>query len=400
VSNLLSNGIVHADGSPGPHHDRARQFKIGTIEPVKFFIDTDKLTNPNKTAYAPYLPTPEVGGVPPVPVTLAQLQKDPAPAVPPFDANTFSTSELGIITQGIEQSDLSPLTTGATGLTNCTKDPTEPPSACPEPDSRVANFLSLPNTVFPPRGSKLPYDSYTGDMVHRFFHMWQQSDCNVAHATSADPAGCRNDLYPFVGIARDDDSGSNSMGFYNIQNGDVPLFKRLADEYAMSDNFHQSVMGGTAVQHIMLGTGDAIFWEQSGTLPSQPPANRVADPTPKSATNAATVIDGRFTKCGDDAQPGIAAIKEYLRSLPWRPDLSASNCEPGRYYMINNTRPGFLSNGEINTAGINDGTALPPSFLRTIGDASTRRTSAGAISVVDSMPQRASTTARRIRSMY
>jgi hypothetical protein len=47
----------------GPHHDRARQFKIGTIEPVKFFIDTDKLTNPNKTAYAAYLPTPEVGGV-------------------------------------------------------------------------------------------------------------------------------------------------------------------------------------------------------------------------------------------------------------------------------------------------------------------------------------------------
>jgi phospholipase C len=37
--------------------------------------------------------------------------------------------------------------------------------------------------------------------------------------------------------------------------------------------------------------------------------------------------------------------------------------------MINNTRPGFLSNGHINTAGITDGTAVPPSSLRTIGDA-------------------------------
>jgi len=128
-------------------------------------------------------------------------------------------------------------------------------------------------------------------------------------------------------------------------------------------------MGGTAVQHIMLGTGDAIFWEQSGTLPAQPPANRVADPTPKSATDVSFVIDGRFTKCGDDAQPGIAAIKAYLKSLPWRPDLTASNCEPGRYYMINNTRPGFLSNGQINTAEITAGTALPPSSVRTIGDA-------------------------------
>jgi phospholipase C len=369
VQNLLSKGIVNADGSPGPNRDLARQFKVGTINPIAYFISTDKLSSPNKTAYAPFLPTPEVGGVPPTPVTLQQLQKDPVPAVPPFDANTFSLGQLGVITQGIEQHDLHLLTTGATGLINCTSDPTEPPSACPEPDIRIANFLSLPNTVFPLTGPKLPYDSYTGDMVHRFFHMWQQSDCDVAHATAADPAGCRNDLYPFVGIARADDSGSNSMGFYNMHRGDAPLLKRLADEYAMSDNFHQSVMGGTAVQHIMLGTGDAIFWEQSGTLPAQPPANRIADPTPKSATDAAFVIDGRFTKCGDDAQPGIAPIKAYLRSLPWRPDLTASNCEAGRYYMINNTRPGFLSNGQINTDGIVAGTALPPSSLRTIGDA-------------------------------
>src|SRR5262249_59624384 len=51
-----------------------------------------------------------------------------------------------------------------------------------------------------------------------------------------------------------------------------------------------------------------------------------------------------------------------------RPDLSATKCEAGVYYMINNTRPGFLSNGQLNTAAINAGTAVPPSSLRTIGD--------------------------------
>jgi phospholipase C len=126
-------------------------------------------------------------------------------------------------------------------------------------DKRVANFAALPNTVFPLAGSTLPYDSYTGDMVHRLFHMWQQSDCNVSKATPDNPSGCLNDLYPFVGIARGDDSGANAMGFLNIQEGDAPILRRLADKYASSDNFHQSIMGGTGANHMALGTGDAIF---------------------------------------------------------------------------------------------------------------------------------------------
>jgi phospholipase C len=137
----------------------------------------------------------------------------------------------------------------------------------------------------------------------------------------------------------------------------------------VSDNYHQPVMGGTAVQHTMMMTGDALFWEQVAGLPAQPPASVVADPTPKSATNAAFVRDQRWTKCGDPAQPGVAPVQQYLASLPWRPDLTASNCEPNRYYMINNLRPGFLSNGNLNVPAINAGTAAPPSSLRTIGDA-------------------------------
>jgi phospholipase C len=111
----------------------------------------------------------------------------------------------------------------------------------------------LTNTSFELSGPKLPYDSYTGDMVHRLFHMWQQSDCDVANATKTDPAGCKNDLYPFVGTARDD-SGGNALGFYNVQKGQASLFKRLADHFTISDNYHQADMGGTGVNHTMLGT--------------------------------------------------------------------------------------------------------------------------------------------------
>jgi phospholipase C len=205
-------------------------------------------------------------------------------------------------------------------------------------------------------------------MVHRFFHMWQQSDCAKSTATTANPSGCLSDLYPYVGIARGDDSGGNSMGFYNIHTGDASYFKKLADDYTMSDNYHQPVMGGTAVQHTMLGTADALPWEQVDGFPAQPPAAQVADPTPVSSSLDKYTKDKRWAGC-DSSQPGYDAIHDYLESLPWRPDLTASNCEAGKFYMINNTRPAYLSNGNLNTAGINAGTAAPPSSLRTIGDA-------------------------------
>ena len=67
--------------------------------------------------------------------------------------------------------------------------------------------------------------------------------------------------------------GSTAMGFYNVQKGDAPYFKNLADKYAMSDNFHQSVNGGTGANHIMFGHGDAIWFSdgngQSGRSSAQ-----------------------------------------------------------------------------------------------------------------------------------
>jgi phospholipase C len=372
VSNLRTKGIVRPDGSPGPNAGLAAQVALKTI-PAEYFIHQPAS---NKTPYTT-LPAPNTAYVPAVGVTLAQITQDPGAAAAPFDRATFTLDQLHTVSPVLPRRDLLLLTTGGTGLSICNVSstqtyPTFPPQGCFETDTRVANFASLPNTVFPLAGDKLPYDSYTGDMVHRFYHMWQQSDCSVDNATPDNPSGCLNDLYPYVGIARDDGSTSNSMGFYNVETGDAPVLKRLADEYTMSDNFHQSIMGGTFVQHMMLGTGDVMWWQPftngAGVTLTQPPAGVIVDPTPKSATSIGFTKDKAWTTC-DESAPWVAAIQSYLRSLPWHPDRSAMRCENGKFYLINNVRPGFQANGQIDDAGVTSGSLVPPSSIRTIGDA-------------------------------
>jgi phospholipase C len=348
VANLLSKGIIRADGTPGPNFAETTQFTVNTPLPPKYFISVGPA---QKTAYAPFLPTPELNGAPNAPVTLADITANPSGVQPPFDPS-IPLSQLATNEPSLEFSDLGLLRTGATGAAGTTG-----------PDLRVANATTLRNGVFPLTGSTLPYDSYTGDTVHRLFHMWQQSDCDVANATPTNPSGCLNDLYPFVATARDD-SGSNSMGFLSMRDGDAPVLRRLADRYTMSDNFHQSVMGGTGANHVMLGSGDAIFWT---TFMGQtaPPASQVADPDPKSPTSDKYQKDKAWTLCADKTQPGVGPIVDYLGSLPYHP---SPKCATGTYYMINNLSPGFLPNGQVDTAAVLAGGKVPPSPLRTIGD--------------------------------
>src|SRR5262252_1319835 len=97
VANLLSRGIVNADGTPGWNSASAEQFKLTTINPVKYFIDTNTLIASGKAPYAQFLPTPEAGSAPPRAVTRPQFLKDPAPTAPPFDAHSFSLGQLHTI---------------------------------------------------------------------------------------------------------------------------------------------------------------------------------------------------------------------------------------------------------------------------------------------------------------
>jgi phospholipase C len=350
VANLLSKGIIDSEGMRGPHYIHSQQFQINQPYPSTYFIDAR--VTAGKTGYlqspgTPPFPVPNTAYVPSAPGGLDQGQA-------PFDPTLVPDPELPTIEPSLEKSDLGLLRTGASGLPMHSN------------DTRVANAKTLFNGVFQiTNPATLPYDSFTGDMVHRLFHMWQQSDCDVKNATPRNPSGCLSDLYPFVGVARMDDSGSNSMGFYNVQEGDAPVFKRIADKYTLNDNYHQPVMGGTAVQHIMLGTADAIPWDTFQTL-TQPPAASVADPDPKSSTDVSFQSDKAWTNCSDSGQPGIPAIVNYLKTLPWNP---SPNCDPGRFYMINNLSPGFLPNGNVDAASILTGSKVPPSGLRTIGDA-------------------------------
>jgi len=361
VSNLLSKGIINADGTPGPHFSKAQQFQAVAPFRTKFYISL------NEDEKAPYdiLPQPT-------------LNFSPSPATgepPPFPPGTPNVF-LASIEPSLEDADLQLLTTGASGAPQTAE--------LPDFDSRINNFNNLPNGPFPLAGANLPYDSYTGDTTHRLYEMWQQSDCSIKNASRRNPSGCLSDLYPFVitsytseidpnsfPVANqvDDNGGGNSMAFYNMQNGDVPVLKSLADEYAMSDNFHQSFMGGTAANHVMLGSGDAIFWSDGRENPSTPPSH-IANPDPLPGSNNQYTVDinfdGNFTECGDRTQPGVAAVRDYLASLPYHPK---PNCQPGHFYMINNDSPGFLPDGTVDSKGITKGGSLPPSNLRTIGEA-------------------------------
>ncbi len=322
IWNLLSRGIVNAGGKPGPNFAQAAQFRVP--EQSAYYISA-----PLKIPYAK------------LPVPFA----DEAPAAqrelwPPFK----SVEMAAAVEPDLNPSEEWLLTTGATGLP---KGQTA--------DTRVEHYDDLPDGPFQLTGPRLPYDSYTGDTVHRFFQMWQQSDCTVA--------GCLDDLYPFVAVSYShwNYGGSNSMAFYNVSAGDAPFLKKLADEFTSSDNFHQAFMGGTGGNHMMLGTGDAIFFSD-GSADAVPPLDQIANPNPRAGSANNYINDGRWIDCSNLEAPGVRPIRQYLRRLRVR-----SNCAPGRYYMINNTEPGFLPNGALRHGAY--GTFLPPSNLRTIGDA-------------------------------
>jgi phospholipase C len=342
ILNLLSERIVRKNGTPGPNFTAAEQFT--TSGQTSYFIGVGKK---NKTPYTT-LPAPTLGGAP----------NKPSMTSPPFTG--FTNAQLAAIEPSLEPGDLFLLTTGATGAAGTTG-----------PDARITNDLSLPNGAFQLTGPNLPYDSYTGDTAHRFYQMWQQSDCSIRNASKGNPTGCLNDLYPFVmttyGGPTADHGGGTSMAFYNMQDEDAPLFKKLADEYTISDNYHQPAQGGTGIQHVFLGTGDDIWWSDGSGNPTVPPTSQIANPNPRPGTNNQYTVDGRFSNCSDVFNaPGVLPIVRYLDSLPYGVE---ANCDADHYYMLNNTNPGFLPNGTVDTSGISTGGAIPPSSVRTIGDA-------------------------------
>jgi phospholipase C len=381
VFNLLSEGVVNADGTPGPNYSTVTQNRaMNTAADQKIYR-----LNPPKTGPYTTLPAPLAGG--------GYYDK----GVPPFsnieDATTY---ENGLLLE-----DYKFLTTGAVppSLLN----PAKPDVRITYAGKDVNNLPAGPYQLTP----GVAYDDYAESPVHRFYQMWQQLDCTAA-------TGCLNDLWPWVEatvgagsnglppsadiIARGYKEGATAMGFYNVQQGDVPYFKMLADTYSMSDNFHQSVEGGTGANHIMLGTGDAIWFSDGNGNPLQPPHNQMVaagspnagvvdevenpDPLQNPPFNNWYTQDGygggsfgstsfgggTYSACADITQPGVKSIVDYLTSVNVKP-----NCEAGHYYLLNNYNPGYYGDGTNAYADIsnplNTVFTIPPSNLRNIGDA-------------------------------
>lgn len=333
ISNLVSRGIVNPDGTPGPNFALAAQ---AAADPQSGFYIA-----PNSKSRFTTLPGPSTSGAP-------SAQR---PTAPPFQ-----TVDQASIETDIAISDLVLLTTGATGL---------PARVL---DTRVTNAGALPNGPFQLTGPSMPYDAYTGDTIHRFYQMWQQLDCAAANATPSNPSGCLADLFPFVAMSFStaDNGVGSSMAFFNMNHGDVPLFKQLADTYTISDNMHQSFQGGTGANHSMLGFGDAVAWTDGRGNPVAPPASLISDPNPRAGTNNRYTTDGNWSNCSDVSAPGVGAVVDYLAALPHRP---RANCAPNTYYYLNNTNPAYNNDGSLKTTG----TFVPPTIQRSIGDSLTER---------------------------
>src|SRR6516164_6022267 len=170
--------------------------------------------------------------------------------------------------------------------------------------------------------------------------MWQQYGSHNGQLNTwvANTAGDDNGANPPAPIFQ----GGLSMGYYNMAQGDAPIFKNIAQHYAISDNYHQAVMGGTGANHIALGTGFAASYQDTNGNTAVPPANQIENPNPKPGTNNNYSQDGyaggSYSDCSDSAQPGVSTIDAYLASLPYTP---LANCQPGRYYLLNNYNPGY-----------------------------------------------------------
>jgi len=164
----------------------------------------------------------------------------------------------------------------------------------------------------------------------------------------------------------------------------------------MSDNFHQSVNGGTGANHIMFGHGDAIWFSDGAGHALPPPhdvevakgtanagvVDEVENPNPAPGTNnwysedgygggsfgSASYGGGSYSECANSQAPGVAEVVKYLQSLPRKID---PRCEAGHYYLLNNYNPGYFGNGNnafTDTNANNTVFTIPPSSTPSIGD--------------------------------
>ncbi len=314
IDNLLSKGIVNADGTPGPN------FGMGAQQ-----IGQDYHT---------------------------------------YQVRTSSIRPYAVLPR--------PWTTYAIGQPQAQLD-TRFPADMPNGPFQISKYV--------------PYAEYTGDPVHRFFQMWQQVDGgkNDKFAWIEQTIGTGSNGAPFPPGGFNPKEGAISMGFYNMnpfmdadgkpQPGDAPIFKQLADQYAISDNYHQAVMGGTGANFQALITGSAAFFTDPVALdgsPAVPYENQIENPDPLGNTNNYYTQDGysggSYVECADDSQPGVSAVMAELQAHR----VDDRRCAPGHFYLVNNYNMYWNQTSDVTRALGPDSFTLPPQTAPTITDVLTK----------------------------
>jgi phospholipase C len=333
ILNLLSQGIVNASGTPGPNFAQAQQYKITSApNSGQYFISANK---GQKFLYSS-LPPPDVNGVQ-FPPFLGLPAAGGDPGLPPSSWFLYHT--------------------GGTGL-----------SYSEGPDIRISNVTTLPPGPFQITGPTMPFDAYAGDTIHQFFQMYQQVDCAIdaEHVTKNNPTGCLHDLqsavtttYATPPSGTPHDTGQ-TMEFFNMQRGDAPYFKTLADQYTLSDNYHQPVLGGTGPDSVPLGFADQVFYSDGKGSPLTPPSSTIYNPNPLPNTLNQYTQRAQWFNCSDTTQPGITPIRNYLNKLPYALD---QKCATGAYYNAVNINPAWTPQGTPSGAG-----SIPPVTMTSIGD--------------------------------
>jgi phospholipase C len=319
VRNLLSQGIVLADGSPGPNFARAEQRRAQSG--AHYSID------PPRAAAYESLPRPTLIGV--------------------------TDADFHAVGNGPDERIPAGLPSGPFPLSRYV-----PSATGDSPPTLAAGTAQL--------------SAATGDPVHRFFQMWQQ--CGVENRAL--------DLYTWVAVTvgkggdsrgvmpGDTGQGGELMGFRNMAAGDAAYLRGLADRYALSDNYHQSMMGGTGMNFFMFVTGDVPFYNVAGRA-AVPPENQIENPDPVAGSENFYQHDGyeggSYVNCSDRGSPGVAAILEALDHAG-----VGSRCEPGHYYLLNNYSPGYDLDGHLQPLGAHNFT-YPPQSVPTIAEALSKR---------------------------
>ena len=192
------------------------------------------------------------------------------------------------------------------------------------------------------------------------------------------------------------------MGFYNVQQGDAPYFKSLADN--LCDERQLPPVGQwrdrRKSHHARPWRRDLVQrWQRASSRAAEQPArvhrlvqrrpnpdqgivNEIENPNPATGTNNWYIEDGygngynagypppytaepvsgggSYSDCSDPSQPGVGPIVEYLKSIQG----VDPHCETGHYYLLNNYNPGWFGNGKnayIDQNPANTPFTIPPS---------------------------------------